>query len=372
MYVLINTSNLKVGGGIQVADSLIHCLFMYRQHNFVIVLSPALSYLDVIIDGFDNCTSVIYSIQQNIQGVFWGKNIFLDNVVEKYNVDVVFTVFGPSLWRPKVKHICGFARSQLIYSNSPFFQKMNWVKRIYSKIRENMKLYNFKITSDWLITESNDVRDKLSLLLKNKQIYTVTNYYNQIFDCKEKWKDFNIKKFDGITLLTISANHPHKNLQIIPKVLDYIDEYNIPLNLRFVVTLSCNEMQLKEKYKDRILLIGKVDINTCPSLYDKADIMFLPTLLECFSASYPEAMKMGKPILTSDLSFAHSLCGDAALYFDPLSPQSIVEAIQRINVDKILVSVLIENGRKQLHVYDNAEQRCDKIIKLLEKIYCNK
>ena len=129
---------------------------------------------------------------------------------------------------------------------------------------------------------------------------------------------------------------------------------------------------LKEKYKDRILLIGKVDINTCPSLYDKADIMFLPTLLECFSASYPEAMKMGKPILTSDLSFAHSLCGDAALYFDPLSPQSIVEAIQRINVDKILVSVLIENGRKQLHVYDNAEQRCDKIIKLLEKIYCNK
>ena len=53
MYVLINTSNLKVGGGIQVADSLIHCLFMYRQHNFVIVLSPALSYLDVIIDGFD-------------------------------------------------------------------------------------------------------------------------------------------------------------------------------------------------------------------------------------------------------------------------------------------------------------------------------
>ena len=100
MYVLINTSNLKVGGGIQVADSLIHCLFMYRQHNFVIVLSPALSYLDVIIDGFDNCTSVIYSIQQNIQGVFWGKNIFLDNVVEKYNVDVVFTVFGPSLWRP--------------------------------------------------------------------------------------------------------------------------------------------------------------------------------------------------------------------------------------------------------------------------------
>lgn len=372
MRILINTSNLKVGGGLQVADSLIHHLSKYKQHNFVVILSPALEYLNVVIDDYDNCVSLIYALPQTWRGVFCGMNFFLDNVVRKYDIDVVFTVFGPSLWRPKVKHICGFARPQLIYPNSPFFQKMGWTKRISSKLRENVKLHNFEITSDWLITESDDVSSKLSLLLKNKQIYTITNYYNQVFDNKEKWKDLNVENFDGVTLLTISANHPHKNLQIIPKVLDYIDKCKIPLNLRFIITLSRNEMRVEDRYQDRILLIGKVDISSCPSLYNKADAMFLPTLLECFSASYPEAMKMGKPILTSDLSFAHSLCGDAALYFDPLSPQSIVDAIQKINVDKILVHTLIENGYKQLLIYDNTEQRCDKIIKLLENIYCNK
>ena len=49
---------------------------------------------------------------------------------------------------------------------------------------------------------------------------------------------------------------------------------------------------------DWLLAVGGVDIRECPSLYEQCDFMFLPTLLECFSASYAEAMKMRRPILT--------------------------------------------------------------------------
>ena len=72
-------------------------------------------------------------------------------------------------------------------------------------------------------------------------------------------------------------------------------------------------------------------VENCPKLYNQADAMFLPTLLETFSASYPEAMKMERPILTSDLDFAKDICGDAALYFNPLDSYDIANKIKTIN-----------------------------------------
>ena len=55
--------------------------------------------------------------------------------------------------------------------------------------------------------------------------------------------------------------------------------------------------------------------------------MFLPTFLECFSASYAEAMLMKKPIITSNLGFAQNVCKDAAVYFDPCNPEDIIDKI---------------------------------------------
>ena len=39
---------------------------------------------------------------------------------------------------------------------------------------------------------------------------------------------------------------------------------------------------------------------------------------------------MGIPILTSNRDFAQFMCREFAIYFDPLSPQSIVDAIERL------------------------------------------
>ena len=59
-------------------------------------------------------------------------------------------------------------------------------------------------------------------------------------------------------------------------------------------------------------------------------------------------MKMQKPILTSDLSFAKDICQDSALYFDPLNPKDIAEKIIRLSADKELQNQLIGNGLERL------------------------
>ena len=58
--------------------------------------------------------------------------------------------------------------------------------------------------------------------------------------------------------------------------------------------------------ENRIINVGPIKSAECPSLYSECDIMFFSTLLECFSASYAEAMIMKKPIITTDMGFAHT------------------------------------------------------------------
>ena len=95
--------------------------------------------------------------------------------------------------------------------------------------------------------------------------------------------------------------------------------------------------------------------------------MFLPTLLECFSASYPEAMYMKCPILTSNLSFAHSLCGDSAIYFDPLNPKDIAEKILYLAREKEVQNSLIAKGTAQLSFFDSFDTRADKYLQIIEQ-----
>lgn len=95
--------------------------------------------------------------------------------------------------------------------------------------------------------------------------------------------------------------------------------------------------------------------------------MFLPTVLECFSASYVEAMKMQKPILTSDLGFAKGICNDAALYFSPTSATDIAEKVYLLAHNQMLQKQLIKSGNKQLHNFNSPEQRVRMMLDILTK-----
>jgi glycosyltransferase involved in cell wall biosynthesis len=79
-------------------------------------------------------------------------------------------------------------------------------------------------------------------------------------------------------------------------------------------------------------------------------------------------MKMKKPILTSDLSFAYSICGDAAEYFDPFDPEDIANKIiflvNNINRQK----ELIQKGEERLQDFETPDSRAKKLLEICYKI----
>ncbi|MBK7107878.1 MAG: glycosyltransferase [Bacteroidetes bacterium] len=166
-------------------------------------------------------------------------------------------------------------------------------------------------------------------------------------------------------MLTISAWYQHKNLTIIKKVIDGLSS-GLLNRIRFALTLPYHEYEthFDISYRKYIYNVGPVKPEEGPSLYAECDAMFLPTLLECFSASYAEAMAMRKPILTSDLGFAHTVCEDAALYFDPMNPQSIIAAITLLLDNDELQNTLIEKGIHRLNYFGTAQQRAEQYLNI--------
>ena len=371
MKILVNASNLKKGGGLQVADSVCGCLKQFTRHRFVVVLSRGLEGTAERIEGYPNVKVVRYDLPKTVGRVLTWRDKFLDRLAEEEGIEAVLTIFGPSLWRPRVLHVSGFARAQCLLLDSPYYKRMKRREFLKSEMERMVLTWAFRRCADVYFSENEFISERLRKILHGKKVYTVTNYYNQVFDEKDRWsREITLPPFEGTTLLTISANYPHKNLPIIVPTIRYLRERHPGFRFRFVLTVTREQFgEVDDESAGNVVFLGGVPLTECPNLYEQCDIVFSPTLLECFSAVYPEAMRMGKPIITTDLGFSHSLCGEAALYYDALSPEAFGKAIYRLACDKDLRDDLIRKGETQLKHYDNYEERARKLIGIVETEY---
>ncbi len=103
--------------------------------------------------------------------------------------------------------------------------------------------------------------------------------------------------------------------------------------------------------------VGPVPIVQGPAMFRTCDVLLLPTLLETFSGTYPEAMAMGLPIVTSDLDFARDTCGDAALYYPAHDAGAAALVLQRLLDDSNLWDGLISSEKKRLQIFPKPAER---------------
>ncbi|MBR4918817.1 MAG: glycosyltransferase [Bacteroidales bacterium] len=370
MRLLVNASNLGPGGATQVADSFCSSLDRFSDIQFVVVLTPQMKNIAEKIIGYENVKTVVYQIHNTWRSYLFARDKFLDNLVESENIDMVFSIFAPTWWTPRKPHLCGFALAHLIMPESPYFKTLHFKQRLKQALMNKILTFYYWRSSKYYYTENPMVTERVHKLLHCRRVYTITNYYNQIFDQPENQVYKKMTSFDGVTLLTITSAYPHKNLSIAIDIANNLKVKHPDFKFRFVFTIKETEYpSLPNEVKDNFLFIGRVDISECPSLYEQCDIAFQPTLLECFTATYPESMRMNKPIVTTDLEFARGLCGDAAIYYDPLSAEDASEKIYFLANNKNMQLLLASKGKEQLNHFDNYTARADKLVKCCIDVY---
>ncbi|MET6998222.1 glycosyltransferase family 4 protein [Chitinophaga defluvii] len=89
---------------------------------------------------------------------------------------------------------------------------------------------------------------------------------------------------------------------------------------------------------------ARLDFTEVPVLYQGATALLYPSVFEGFGIPILEALCSLTPVITSQGSCFGETGGDAALYIDPLQPETLAAAMQRVATDTALVNTMKEKG----------------------------
>ena len=206
----------------------------------------------------------------------------------------------------------------------------------------------YKKFIDLLIVQTPVMKE---IMEKEYKFENTTIIPNAVSLKKNLGSSFLPAEFSGHTFLCLTHYYPHKNIEVLIPVANLLKERGI--KARIITTISAEQgagardwlRRIEhENLTDVIQNVGPVKLDDVPALYRISDFLLLPTLLESFSGTYVEAMYYERPVLTSNLPFATGVCGDAALYFDPMDPDDVLRAITQVLSDDSLASDLARRG----------------------------
>jgi hypothetical protein len=163
---------------------------------------------------------------------------------------------------------------------------------------------------------------------------------------------------------------PHKNHRMLLTAYGMFIARNPKeiLDLVLVGTIEKYEKELKDAVKKmglgkRVRFIGLEGQKKLAAVWEGCSFLILPSLYETSFLPLLEAIAFNKPILCSDLPILSEITQDAALYFDPRKPESIVHSLEQFLSEPGLRSDLIHRGRHHIEgvqLRDSWKQMRDK------------
>jgi glycosyltransferase involved in cell wall biosynthesis len=168
-------------------------------------------------------------------------------------------------------------------------------------------------------------------------------------------------------LLAVSSLDPRKNFIRLVRAYNEIKADIFPL----VIVGSEGKVFANDELKEiitnskNIILTGYLTDSELVALYQSANCFIYPSLYEGFGMPPLEAMACGCPTIVSNTSSLPESCGDASLFIDPNSTESIKNAIIELIGNSSLRLKLIEEGKKQVKKFswEKSSKKLTEIIK---------
>jgi glycosyltransferase involved in cell wall biosynthesis len=108
------------------------------------------------------------------------------------------------------------------------------------------------------------------------------------------------------------------------------------------------ETEIKiNKLQQSVKLMGYVNEQQLAALYANARFLVMPSIYEGFGLPVVEAMQYGTPVLVSHTGCLAEITGDAGIFVDPLSVNSIARGLEQLIRDDDLVATLRVNSLRR-------------------------
>jgi glycosyltransferase involved in cell wall biosynthesis len=158
-------------------------------------------------------------------------------------------------------------------------------------------------------------------------------------------------------ILFVSTIEPRKNIRSLISAFEYLKRnYQIEHQLVLIgqkgwLYEPIFDQVARSPYRSDIQHLDYLPDAQVMQFYRNADVFVYPSHYEGFGMPVLEAMTLGAPVVTTNVSSLPEIAGDAALLVEPNEIEDLGEAILNVIRDRELRENLIQKGKEQAKLY---------------------
>lgn len=250
-----------------------------------------------------------------------------------------------------------------VHDLTPIVFKKHFPRGLKGEIKWQMQRYALK-KANAIITDSNCSKkdivkyvgvpaDRVSVIyLAAGEEFKVLDGSAWISDIREK---YNLPEKFVLYVGDVTWN---KNL---PRLVEAVKSINVPLVMVGKALLSedfdrnnpwNNDLvKVQDMINDQVIRLGFIPTEDLVAIYNLATVFVMPSLYEGFGLPILEAMSCGCPVVTTKQGSLEEVAGDAALYVDAYSKESMAKGIKEVFENPILQKKLLQEGLKRVNEF---------------------
>lgn len=275
-------------------------------------------------------------VKGNIQSVLKRKNLFINEILERYSLDTIFPIHDfPVKTVTKVKLISWWADLQHKYYPEFFSTIQIWGRNI--RTRHVLRNCNN------LVVSSQAVLDDFTRFYRLRgNLQTHIFHFVSVIDRLENIQidDLTVKyKLPDEYFLVSNQFHKHKNHKVLLLCLAKLKTMGIRKHMAFTGKfpaasdspyLSELHMIIEDnKLHDQVTMLGLISRNDQLQLMKHSQAVLQPSLFEGWSTVIEDAKSLQVPVVASDLKVNIEQLGEDGVYFDPHNPDELAAILAK-------------------------------------------
>ena len=333
MKIVISGVNIVSGGMLTIYQECLRELSMYNKNIEIIALVHSKSLFKDL--QFDNIEYMEYPNAK--------KSWFVRCYYEYYFFYKLSQKIKPDMWlsihdmSPIVQVPCQYV---YCHNSSPFYDLKlselcdDWRFSLFCIFYKYIYQINIKsntliiVQQEWLRKKFHDMYGLDNIIVSRPRSLSVKRKkYRIIRKCKK--------------LIYPVTAHTYKNILLLCKVGKKLADLDI--DIKIFITVNGTEGKYIKKLVEQygmlptLEFIGLQPKHALLKLYEECDAMVFPSRLESWGLPLSEFEDTGKPIIVSDLAYAHEVLDgyEAVSYADPLNVDEWTEKILKLFKNKL-------------------------------------
>ena len=363
MRVLVNLLPASTGGGVQNAANLWRAVAERgADDRWLCVCQPGRGLEDEPVRPWQQ---IEVMEPRGLPERLRMENHVVPRLARRWAADVVFTPMGAGPVRAPAPTVVGWHDATAAYPESVLWKRLPPSKRLVLRLRERYARSAVR-RAERVCVQTRVMRTRLAARWRiDPERFAIVSNGPSAFLSDEAPAPARSQARRPWKVLVIGDPKPAKNLEAVPETGARLAEMGMNGG-RFVMTIGSDDEPWLEPFRaalarwgERVPVerAGRVPHAALGPLYRDADAVFLPSVVESFSASYVEAMHFGVPLVTSGLDFAREICGPAAEYADPFDAGDCARALARVLTDPIRREAIRQAGFERIRRFPTWQER---------------